>query len=485
MRRLLTIILILFALSVRSAYADHIPARVLVTLETSDNRAAEAVVKAVKASGKGVPGFWRRIGRGRSLVVETTPGQERNALKRFLNRREVVAAELDELCAPIQETAPLVPSDTYYPNQWHLPNIGANLAWTLATGSVVKIAICDTGCDPTHPDLKDRYTNGWNFYDNNSTFADVHGHGTHVAGIAGATGNNALGVSGVGWSFQIVPYRVTDSTGYASFSRVSEALHQAADIGCKVANVSFGNAATSSTILTAGQYFYEHGGLLCIAAGNTGGAIVGGENRFVLVVGATDSNNAKASFSSTGDFVSLCAPGVNVWSTKRGGTYGGGSGTSFSSPVVAGCAALLWAKYPGLTPQQVRALMVQTATDLGSAGKDASYGWGKVNVYKALQAAATPPPAVDDILPTGFFIAPRSGSRVKSRDLKVEVSASDNVGVASVQLTMDGMSYGSATYPPYRWIIPNASITPGSHVLTAVIADAAGNKRTISVSIVR
>jgi subtilisin family serine protease len=174
-------------------------------------------------------------------------------------------AELDEAMRP-----ELIPNDPYYGNAWHLPRIDAPSAWDASTGLGVTVAILDTGVDATHPDLIAALVPGWNTYDNNSNSSDVHGHGTAVAGTAAASGANAAGVAGVAWRARIMPVRVTDTAGYAYVSTLSSGITWAADHGARVANASFSVAAGSSTIATAAQYMRSKGGVVVVAAGNSG-----------------------------------------------------------------------------------------------------------------------------------------------------------------------------------------------------------------------
>lgn len=387
-------------------------------------------------------------------------------------------AEVDARCAPLIE-----PDDPLIPNQWHLRNIGLPLAWDVATGDdAILIAICDTGCDPTHPDL--RYVPGWNTYDETDDTADVHGHGTMVAGVAGAIGNNAIGVTGALWRCRIVPYRTSDASGYSLYSDIAQAIFLAADRGAKVANVSVSGAAGSGSVRNAAQYLYEHGGLVFAGAGNTGGDPGYTWSSVCLAVGSTNGNNVKSSFSSYGANQALCAPGENIVTTQRGGGYGSGSGTSFSSPLAAGVAALVWAANPALSAQQVRDILFLTATDLGAPGWDEYYGYGKVDAGRAVALALNPPPPIDDIAPNGEFLSPRNGQKINRKQaLKVEVSATDNVAVAGVSLTLDGSDLGTQTVAPYVWSVDGGKLSAGTHILQADMADTSGNRRSIRVSV--
>src|SRR5215471_1160774 len=266
------------------------------------------------------------------LELPATASEEAFA-NAFRARPEVVFAELDRILPPA-----LIPNDPDYGTQWHLPKIAGPTAWCSATGSSsVVIAICDTGCDPTHPDLVSKYVPGWNFYDNNSNTSDVYGHGTAVAGTAAAASNNGVGVASVAWGCMIMPLRVSAPDGSATYSAIASAITYAADHGARVANVSY-LVSDSSTVSSAGQYLQSKGGVLAVAAGNYSTFDSSPDNPYMLVVSATDQNDVLATWSNTGNNVDLSAPGVSIRTTTNGGTYGAGSGTSFSAPIVAGVA---------------------------------------------------------------------------------------------------------------------------------------------------
>ncbi|GAA4683217.1 hypothetical protein GCM10025794_23320 [Massilia kyonggiensis] len=180
---------------------------------------------------------------------------------------------------------------------------------------------------------------------------DVCGHGTAVAGSAAATSNNATGVAGVAGAASIMPLRIayTDSTGcHAYFSTIASGLTYAADHGARVANVSYSGVAGSASILSAARYMKSKGGLVFVSAGNNNVDENVVPDPALVVVSATDGNDAKASFSSWGSFVTIAAPGTNIWTTNNSLGYSAWNGTSFSAPVTAGVAALMMAARPEL-----------------------------------------------------------------------------------------------------------------------------------------
>jgi hypothetical protein len=273
-----------------------------------------------------------------------------------------------------------------------------------------------------------------------------------------------------------MPIRISDSGGNATFSAMGSGLTFAADHGARVANISY-IASDSSTVKSAAQYLQSKGGVVTSSAGNYTTFDSSPDNPYVLTVSATDGTDTLASWSNTGNNVDLTAPGVSIYSTTKGGGYGSGSGTSFSAPIVAGVAALVISVNPNLSGAQVQDILKQTADDLGAAGWDPQYGYGRVNAYQAVLAASggtTSAPAVDTIAPTATITAPSNGTTI-SGTTTITVSASDNVGVTKVDCYINGaLAATSATTPAsFAW---NTSAYPnGSYSIEARAFDAAGN----------
>ncbi len=289
---------------------------------------------------------------------------------------------------------PVYPNDTYYAwgYQWGLDKVRAPEAWALSRGTGVLIAVLDTGTDYTHPDLsgKVRTDIDYDYINRDSDAMDDHNHGTHVSGIAAAATNNSRGVAGLGWEATILPLKVMNSKGEGSTAELIPAIYYAADQGARVINMSLGGPyPCPSNLQDAVNYAYSRGVLLVAAAGNnhtyhTYQTIFPANCTHVLGVAATTSSDTRASFSNYGSHVSVAAPGTSISSTLRGGGYGNMSGTSMATPFVAGLAALVYARFPTYTPDQVASALLDTAQDLGSAGWDAEYGCGRIDAFKAL-----------------------------------------------------------------------------------------------------
>ena len=310
----------------------------------------------------------------------------------------------------------------------------------------------------------------------------MYGHGTSVAGVAAATSNNGAGVASVAWGCKLLPVRISDLNGYATYSTIASGLTYAADHGARVANISF-RASDSSTVASAAQYFQSKGGVVAMAAGNESAFVSSADNPYVLTVSATDSNDALTSWSNTGNNIDLAAPGVNIYTTTRGGGYGLGTGTSFAAPLVAGAAGLVISANPGLNAQQVQDILKQNADDLGTAGWDASYGAGRLNVYKAVRAALGNAGNADTTAPTAALASPTAGSTV-SGVVPININATDNVGVTRIELYFDGMLVGTGASSPAAFSWNTTAYANGTYTLQARAYDAAGNVGTsVAVSV--
>jgi subtilisin family serine protease len=305
------------------------------------------------------------------------------------------------------------PNDPYFENgaQWGLHNTGqlggtndadidAPEAWGLSTGdNSVIVAIVDTGIDHDHVEFSGRLVTGRHFFNNgqeDGNTDDDNGHGTHVAGIAAATGNNGDGVAGVAWGVRVMPVKALDSGGSGWTSDIAEGVIYATDHNAKVINLSLTGTSASSTLQGAVNYAHNQGALVVAAAGNCGDSSyplngctyqdqpnypAAGSN--TLAVASTTRHDTQSSFSNQNDYLDVAAPGSDIHSTVPGG-YSGESGTSMAAPFVAGLAGLIYSTYPSYTPYQVAQAIVHNADDLGAPGHDDMYGCGRINAHRSL-----------------------------------------------------------------------------------------------------
>jgi len=424
--------------------------------------------KALKPLNAHSKGYIRQLN---THIVELPAGADEVAAMKVLRKnRNLKYVELDMAVAPA-----LAVTDPAYGSSWELPKIQAPTAWDSANGNGVTIAVLDTGIDSTHPDLAPNLVPGWNVYDNNSDTTDVHGHGTWVSGVAAMAANNAKGSAGVAWGAKIMPVRIADPNAYAYWSTVAQGIYWAADHGAKVVNISYNGVSGSSTVQSAAQYLRSKGGVVVVAAGNSGGLESIAANDSLLTVAATDQNDARASFSSYGAYVDVAAPGVSIYTTTVGGGYANASGTSFSSPVVAATAALMLSANNKLTPADVDRILTTTSVDLGTSGYDQYYGFGRVNAAAAVLAAKQTVVA-DTQAPTVSITSP-TGGRV-SGVVAVDVNYSDNVGVTRADFYVNGQLVTSDSLAPFAFAWDTAGKADGSYTLSVQAFDAAGNRGT-------
>lgn len=320
-----------------------------------------------------------------------------------------------------------VPNDPYYASSgswgqgfqdlWGMHKINLEPAWDQATGSAsIVVAGIDTGVDRNHEDIKDNmWVNsaeipnngvdddgngyiddyyGWNYVAGTNDPMDDHGHGTHTVGTIAGVGNNGIGVVGVNWVAKIMALKFLDANGSGYTASGIRALQYAADMGARVSSNSWGCSCNDAAMDDAVKYEHDRGMVMVAAAGNSNADAIGfspASADYAITVAASDSNDAKASFSNWGEKIDVAAPGVDILSIRAsnnpmcdssrtvGINYCRVSGTSMAAPHVAGLAALLLSKNPSLTNEEVRQIIRSGAIDLGTAGKDASFGYGRIN----------------------------------------------------------------------------------------------------------
>lgn len=322
-------------------------------------------------------------------IVRVPPGETENGFSQVLMATgDYQYAEPDWICHPTDR----VPNDPSYWQQWHHSKLRSPLAWDLSVGDPgLVIAIVDGGVQLDHPDLAGALVPGYNSDDDLAQTAggdvgDVDGHGTFVAGLAGAIGNNRTHVAGMGWDFSIMPIRYYNQPGGGYLHNILEGARWAAENGARCVSVSQTGVEYSS-VQTTGAYVKGLGALLFWAAGNDQRDLSWFDWDDVIVVGATDPNDDRASFSAYGLAVDVFAPGTNIYSTGMPSALAVGSGTSASTPMAAGVCALVWSHRPRLTPDQVEQCLFTGCVDLGPPGEDPSWGWGRIDSRSSVEAS--------------------------------------------------------------------------------------------------
>ncbi len=329
-----------------------------------------------------------------AAVVMASPASE----KALQKRAEVLRIDTDAVVYTQKKPLPPPPPAEDVP--WGVDRIDAERVWdtdgnlivdpSSNAGYGVKVAVLDTGIDLDHPDLKDNIKGGINTISPRKSADDDNGHGTHVAGIIAGADNN-LGVLGVAPQASLYAVKVLNRTGSGYISDIIEGLQWSIDNKMQVVNMSLSTPSDVQSFHDAITAASDAGIVLVAAAGNSGSedntVEYPAKYAEVVAVSATDSTDVIASFSSRGSEIELAAPGVNIYSTYKGGGYTTLSGTSMASPHVAGTAALVIAS--GVSnSSQVRSILQDTADVLGP---DNLYGYGLVDAEEAATSIQTVP----------------------------------------------------------------------------------------------
>lgn len=290
------------------------------------------------------------------------------------------------------------PNDPGYSKQWGLTTIKAEQAWSdiPAAKKAVTVAVIDSGAELSHSDLQGRISSGgYNFILENDHIYDVNGHGTAVAGVIAAKTNNKLGIAGVAGTVdvRILPLQVANYAGEIYISDVISAIDYAIAEGVDVINLSLGSTDYSAIENKAVQRAIQAGIIVVASAGNSGNSDYSYPASYdnVISVGAINSSEQIADFSTYNDRVSLVAPGVAIYSCSLNNTYASLNGTSFSAPMVTGIAAVLRTVQPSLAVSEVKDILEESAQDRGKAGRDNIYGYGIADMEGAVKQVSVIP----------------------------------------------------------------------------------------------
>jgi thermitase len=319
-----------------------------------------------------------------ALVLTSDSGDIASTFNYVLNCAGVLYVEPNFLL----QAADTIPNDPDWGLQYGLVNIRAPQGWDLSRGpSSVTIAIVDTGVDLNHLDLIGKLVAGYDFVNNDADPQDDNGHGTHVAGIAAASTNNALGIAGVSWGARIMPVKVLNASGGGTYANTATGVIWAVDHGAQVINLSLGGTGPSSVLEDAINYAHSKGAVVVAAAGNGGTNFVLYPARYpnVIAVARTDSGN-NWDGSNYGPEVDLAAPGTSIYSTVIGG-YDYKSGSSMATGFVSGLAAVLMGVSGNTSPDLIESQMETTALDIEFSGWDEYTGAGLIQMDAAIQQA--------------------------------------------------------------------------------------------------
>lgn len=377
------------------------------------------------------------------------------------------------------------------PNAWQLASINAFKAWDIVkTNNTVTVAVLDTGCYLTHEDLKNQI---WQDYAWNATLSstltkDYNGHGTHVAGLAAAEANNALGTAGSSYNAKILPIGVFDTAGENCYTSTLVAAYDyllgyADELNIHVVNMSLGGYGTldsSDYLLQERIATAKDNDIVTVAAGGNGddygNPITSSswpsdfEDCIAVTALSTDgvSPTTWCDYNSAKD---ICAPGMYLYSTYSSGadSYKVMSGTSMASPVVAGAMALLWAADPDLTVDEAKDLVYSTAAPLTvPSGREGLYGHGILNIGDAIQALSG---LVIDAAPAGVY---------SSQTLQMTCRSTNGQALDDIVWSVENGT-GTATIDTSTGLL--TGLMPGTVRVTATLPAVEGMTDTIEVSV--
>ncbi|WP_082096526.1 S8 family peptidase [Paenibacillus wulumuqiensis] len=391
--------------------------RVIVTFKTKPDRGAvEKASGRVNQEFKNIPAL--------AISIPVT------AIKGLQNNPNIESIESDQVV------------QTEQTQDWGIAKTNAPAAWkTGYTGKGIKVAVVDTGIE-SHEDLV--ITGGTSVISYTSSYTDDNGHGTHVAGIIGAL-NNSIGMVGIAPDSSLYAVKALDQNGSGYLSDVVAGIDWSISNNMDIVNLSLGTTSDSFALKQVVDKAYSSGLLVVAAAGNNGASDGSGDTvnypaRYdsAIAVAATDSTDQRASFSATGNTVEVAAPGVSVLSTYPGNRYVKMSGTSMAAPYVAGDLALLQQAYPTLSHSELRAKLVATVVDLGSAGKDSWFGYGLIQApYSNVNE---PAPTESSPLATQTLVTTNKSSYKAGESITITVKVKDSadklLSSAAVSLTI-------------------------------------------------
>ncbi|MEV4122697.1 type VII secretion-associated serine protease mycosin [Micromonospora sp. NPDC049645] len=279
--------------------------------------------------------------------------------------------------------------------QWYLDELRIEQVHDISTGRGVVVAVLDTGVEASHPDLRGQVLAGGRSYGaSGDGRTDEDGHGTHMAGIIAAKASQD-GVDGIAPGAKIMPIKLRAGSGPNTDGAIARGIRMAVDGGAKVINISQGVPGSASPAdASAIRYALDRNVVVVASAGNTAdgdAAVINPANTpGVIAVTGTTRGGAFWSGSVQGPEAVVAAPGDRIYNVANEGGYGWGDGTSDAAAIVSGLAALIRAKYPNLDAANVINRIIRTARDAGPSGRDPQYGFGVIDLMKALTANVPP-----------------------------------------------------------------------------------------------
>jgi len=355
---------------------------------------AQAEAQVQRAIARLAPLTWNFVPETQHVLITLPPGVDENAMTAFLmSTGEYQYAEPDYIVYPVA-----VPNDPNYGSQYAHQRVNTEPAWNITTGlSTNIVAVTDTGIRTDHVEFAGLLVSGANSASGTAIaqsaggqVEDLNGHGTHCAGIVGARGNNSLLVAGMSWNNRIMPVRVSDASGGgSSFAALQAGALWAAQNGARVVSTSYSGVNSASNQTTGATMRSSFNTLWCWAAGNANSNLGADNYPDIIIVASTDSADAKSSFSNFGAAIDVAAPGSSILSTYLGSSTATAtlSGTSMACPAAAGVLGLIRSVNTSMTAVQARDFLFNNVDDLGTPGRDTTFGFGRINAGNAVADA--------------------------------------------------------------------------------------------------
>lgn len=284
-------------------------------------------------------------------------------------------------------------NDPFFPSQWYMEALNVLPAWAISKGGKNPIGIIDSGTNTSIEDLKGKSHQGFDAIANKLFQSDVHGHGTMVATTAAATANNGTGTAGPATLSTIYPVRVGFANGTVSVSAIIKAIEHCGKVGIKIINISsnadppftFAHRKFNRVLHDYLEWYHGVKGGLCFnSAGNSGRRDSSRLHPYLIVVSAIDEDYSLARFSTYGSPVWFTAPGTNIYCTERNGNVVSAAGTSFSSPLCAAIAALIWGAKPSMRNIDVERILIDTCQKAGKRSWTRWFGFGMPDAEAAM-----------------------------------------------------------------------------------------------------
>ncbi|MDD5018048.1 MAG: S8 family serine peptidase [Eubacteriales bacterium] len=332
---------------------------------------------------------------GDLLVADVPEGESVESYIEELEQQPNVAYVQPNYIYTLEQTVNDPGAQLPDPDQWYLDTINVYEAWDTTMGSSdVKVAVLDTGIDIDHTEFSGQIYLQTDVVDDDGSADDDNGHGTHVCGIIAAAANNGTGIAGIAPGVQLIVVDVFTKTAepawFASTADIIEGIQYAVGNGADVINMSIGDYG-DDTALSEAVGDAADAGVICVAAAGNDGIT---DNHYpsdydaCISVIWTNGDDTKDSRSNYGPQKDISAPGGGICSAYLDNGYAYMSGTSMATPVVSGVIALMLSVDPGLTAGEVKDILYGSVVDLGDAGRDDVYGWGRVDAQAAVLAAA-------------------------------------------------------------------------------------------------